>query len=429
MSVTTSLSQLTVDTTGGISVTFGMPAGAEEGKWAILLYATKNGDRTYASGLTGWTLIDNGTAVSADTYLSLWYKKIAASEPDPTVTYSQAGLVNQETRGVIMQLEGADLTTLIDAQSAVKSSFGKQQSINTVTTAEDQTAAFVFFTNDSNEGPMIEQTTSNYTVDFTDGSASSANGNGISIHSKVYPAAGLTDADIFELTNQGLGNETMQSITVAFKSAVSSVNITSTTDPATVGTNSTTIGTGFEAVQGTGSVKQEQGANIETLSIVSWADTSITHTPPDIESTNLKYGESTLRVTADNGDDDILLFDTNPEGDNDYVDLTSLADPEDRLTAIPDLEIGDQVRYETVLSQGGSPTIYTVVVNDDASFSIDGDTPDGDYTFEVRAWDVNDETWGATADQNVTIGEASEGGMISPMISDMISPMTKSMIK
>ena len=76
-------------------------------------------------------------------------------------------------------------------------------------------------------------------------------------------------------------------------------SITSTTDPAITGTAIATSGTGFGATQGAGGVTQEQGAVVVPLVESAWGDTIIFSTSADIESTGLKYGPQTLRVTVE----------------------------------------------------------------------------------------------------------------------------------
>jgi len=190
-------------------------------------------------------------------------------------------------------------------------------------------------------------------------------------------------------------------------------SITSITDPAITGVALTITGTAFEAVQGTGGVTQEQGAVIVGLTETAWSDTSITATSAVIEVTGLKYGSNTIKVTVDAGGNDTTTFVANPVADNSYIDLTSIATAGDRITAIADLAIGDQIRYEALLQLEGVPTVYTVAVNADATFSVDGSTLDGIYTFNIRAWDTSDQTWGTAADQTVVIGTPAPpaGGM------------------
>ena len=404
MSIINERATTTFDDAGGNSYTASGASLAAEGNLLILSHAVKNGDRSYLSGLAGWTLIDEGSAGSTDTYLASWYKFAGVSESNPTITFNASGSVGQEVQASITEWSGVDGTTPIDVSAVLKSSFGKQQAINTVTTTTDNTLQLVITSNDSNEGYVIEQTTTEYTEVVGVTGASGANSCGHSIFSQLIPTATTTDADIFELTNQGGGNETINTITLALRPSVSTVDITSTTDPVASGSTISTVGTGFESAQGTGGVTQEQDAVVVALAETSWSDLLVESTSPDIESTQLRYGESTLRVTVDSGDDDTILFNTNPVSGRAYTDLVSIHPvPSERLQSLPDLAIDDEVAYQAFLSKDAVVTSYFVVVNDDATYSVDGTTPDGTYTFETKAFDDSDKTWGAAGVETVTI--------------------------
>jgi hypothetical protein len=68
------------------------------------------------------------------------------------------------------------------------------------------------------------------------------------------------------------------------------------------------------------------------------------------------------------------------------VVLTSLAEAEHRITAIPDLEVGWWLEVGPVVTGG---TIVDVSVNQDGTFDVDADVT----SFQVRAW--NGVSWGA----------------------------------
>lgn len=190
---------------------------------------------------------------------------------------------------------------------------------------------------------------------------------------------------------------------VEIKELSSSVTIDDVTDPLNTNAQSTINGSGFEAAQGVGTVEQLQGLNSTALIIDTWSDTQLVVNSMDIESSAYFYGTQSIMVTANGGDSALLDFESVPLVNNDFVNITSLATEGDRLTAIPDLSVGDQVRYQSVLYLLGVPTVYTVVVNDDATFSVDGSTPSGSYTFDVRAYDSSDNTWGTVGVQSVDI--------------------------
>jgi hypothetical protein len=138
----------------------------------------------------------------------------------------------------------------------------------------------------------------------------------------------------------------------------------------------------------------------------------------DVESTSVKYGAASLKVTADSGGTDVIAVGINPAPGNGYVDIASIA-TEGVILSIPDIEVGDQIRYESTI--GGS---YTLTVNDDLTFTISGDIPNGTYTVDMRAWDHTDETWGTVGTQTIVIG----GGGVIPGSSDLIQPLISPII-
>ena len=106
-----------------------------------------------------------------------------------------------------------------------------------------------------------------------------------------------------------------------------------------------------------------------------------------------------------------------PATNNSYVNLSgTLASSGDRITAIPDLVAGDQLRYQSILYDGATPTSYAVTVFIDGTYSITGGPiPSGTYTFEVAAWDDSDDTWSAGVNQTVVIqaGQTGSGTLVS----------------
>lgn len=76
-----------------------------------------------------------------------------------------------------------------------------------------------------------------------------------------------------------------------------------------------------------------------------------------------------------------------------YVTLTSVHSPSsERLTSVPDLEVGDQIEYGVVQGTGA------VVVNADGTFVADS----GVGAFSFRVWSATDRTFGAVAVQDLT---------------------------
>ena len=135
-------------------------------------------------------------------------------------------------------------------------------------------------------------------------------------------------------------------------------------------------------VQGAEEVEQTQGVGDDTSGIFDVVGFGLGGT--------LKYGVSTsLKVVTSEGDYSLPVT-VNPPSGYAYVDLASVHGVEDeRITAIPDLEPGDQLEYETV---GGK-----VEVHDDATFTVADETV---TEFDVRAFDGE---WGEWAVQRVLI--------------------------
>jgi hypothetical protein len=165
--------------------------------------------------------------------------------------------------------------------------------------------------------------------------------------------------------------------------AAGGVSITSV-DPLRYSESATITGTGFGASQGGGSV--EIGGVAQT--VTSWSDTAIEIT---VVRGGLNYASGyTLTVTNNATEDDTATVDLLPQTDWDYVDLTSIhSDPDERITAAGDLEVGDQIAWDT---QGGD-----VVVNDDATWDAD----EAVFFFDVEAWDSDDDTWGSVGTQRI----------------------------
>lgn len=126
---------------------------------------------------------------------------------------------------------------------------------------------------------------------------------------------------------------------------------------------------------------------------------------------HLKYGSATLRVINTDTQEDTLVIDLITPADTDFVDLVApLADSGDRITAIPDLEGGDQLEWGSVV--GG--TITDVIVFPNASIAVDPAVTQ----FQVRAWDVNDATWGEWVVQNVGTPSVASGYVGGTAVSD-----------
>ena len=125
-----------------------------------------------------------------------------------------------------------------------------------------------------------------------------------------------------------------------------------------------------------GGVTQEQGAVVVGLAESAWSDISITSASATIESTGLKYGSQTLRVTDDAAAEDTITFEADPLANTITLTLTSVATVGQIVTEAGSLAIGDQLRYQDVLiPRAVSPTAYFVTVNADATYTFDGATP------------------------------------------------------
>ena len=168
---------------------------------------------------------------------------------------------------------------------------------------------------------------------------------------------------------------------------VAAPDITSISDTTPYPGQSITLGgTGFEASQGTGSVK----INGVTQTITAWSDTSITFTA--VLGTN-KYGTSYNIVvqnnTGDSSSGDTVTMVT--AAGYAYVDVgTPNTTAANRITAAGDIASGDQIEYEA----DGDVTVYA-----DGTFEIaSGATYP--YSFDVRVWTTGD-GWGSSATQPV----------------------------
>lgn len=146
----------------------------------------------------------------------------------------------------------------------------------------------------------------------------------------------------------------------------------------------------FSIVQGAVEVDQtETGTGTATAATLSLVF--------ETAGADLKHGAATLRITRDDLATGDIAVTIDPETGLLYVDLTSVNTTADnRITAAPDLEIGDQLHARGV---GGGAAPAGLTLNADATFEFSsGNTP---TDFDVRVWDVNDATWGAWATQSV----------------------------
>lgn len=141
-------------------------------------------------------------------------------------------------------------------------------------------------------------------------------------------------------------------------------------------------------VQGAVEVEQDQGAGDDTSGTFDVVGFGL--------GGELKYGVTTaLKVVTADGEDEMAVT-INPPSGYAYVNLASIhAEEDERITAVPDLEIGDQLEYETV---GGK-----VEILDDATFIVDDEAV---TDFDVRAFDGE---WGEAANQTIEFPEEEDG--------------------
>lgn len=327
--------------------------------------------------------------------------KIATSTSETTGTWTNS-------EGMIVQVYRSSTGSLSIGSSPSTFGFGSGTTVryDTITLDDSSGSSWVagFAGHNSNNGALNTPPTGMTNREFFTSAALRAAGHDTN--------GGVTS---WVQTDVSIGGSAGSYATVVaeIKETASSVTIDDVTDPLKTSSSLTINGSGFEALGANSKIEQIQGAITVELADGAWSDTQIVTTGADVESTTLKYGTHDIKVTAHSGATVTKSTSAIPATNNDYVNVVSLATSGDRITAIPDLAALDQLRYQSVLYQGGSPTAYTVTVNADATFSISGSAPDGSYTFEVRAWDNDDSTWGTAANQNVTIG-AGGGGLVIP---------------
>jgi len=342
------------------------------------------------TGLT-WTQIATVQTSTQDESFSM-FRAVPASNTTTTLTIDYASQTQTETTWSVIQIVNADVSSS-GANAIVQSktfavNFGTSHTYDLDSTVTSGNAVVSGFS--APQG-----------ITWTVGT----NETQIGISGRVVSQFNLADDDTVDAVSSV--SAIVGSVAVEVKVGGITPVIATTTDPAITGTAITTLGAGFIAAQTTGAVTQEQGSVVIDLTETAWSDVSITSTSAIIETASaggkqLKYGPNTLRVTNSDGNDDNISFVASPLADNDFVDLTSIEPVGDnRITAAGALAIGDQLRFGDELSGGGG---FFVIVNADATFSFDPDTPQGSYTFPVKAFDASDETWGTEANQSVTVG-------------------------
>lgn len=383
--------------TGNVTVhSIDLPATVNSGEAIILLSSTSGNDTNTTP--TGYTLVHFKLETNATMYV--WAKIAAGTEGGTSVTYTSGSgqasahiaITVDNWSGVIADIESS-ATTAIGASTdpdpvTVTASWGSDDNMFLALSAIRKINSVSSFPTNYNSN-QIES------LGLFDGGGSTC------IMCTRNLVSATDDPGIFTLADIS----GWSAATLVIKPDTPALGITSITpDPAETGAALTIAGSLFEASQGTGGVTQEQGAVVVALTETAWADTEITATSATIESTGLKYGTQTLEVVNDSAEETTETFVADPATEHSYIDIGTPATAGDRITAVGDLTTGDQLRYENLLQQGGSPTIYTVTVDNTGVFQVDGTTADGSYIFECRLWDTSDQTWGAAADQTVIVG-------------------------
>lgn len=159
-------------------------------------------------------------------------------------------------------------------------------------------------------------------------------------------------------------------------------------------------------------IEQDDGPVLQTITDSTATVIEFTNVFDTGPAPQLKHGGANLTVVNQDLLEDTIAIVLLPEADTDFVNLESIhPDAPERITAIPDLEVGWQLQWGDV--EGGS--VSDVVINNDATFSCDMAVTG----FWVRAWSPA-MGWGAWAFQGVGSGGGggigSGIGKITPVI-------------
>jgi len=172
------------------------------------------------------------------------------------------------------------------------------------------------------------------------------------------------------------------------------------------------------------SVVRLDGATGTVLNLTSVRDdtggvyTLIFDAPAHSAMPDLAYDATgyTLHVTIDAETNETAEIPFIPPTGYGYVTLTDVTNSD--LTALPALVASDQVEYELATS----PDSWTVSISALGIITLSGgvNTIDGD-TFDVRAWDSTDDTWGPFAEQTGTTSAPPTPPGDSSLFSDIIT--------
>jgi hypothetical protein len=331
----------------------------------------------------------NGTLVDGIQFHRLVFRGLAAGTFSLVVTLSAA---QDDMAGWAVVVDDADQTTTLGSAAAT----------SYPTTAGSQLGGSVSLTGGAND--IIITTVRNragtaitedggQTLIGTDQTA--ANGNTLSIS---YEAGTGSSSSVgwTWATNPSFDPWAMDAVVIQGVSGSSPPSITDVdTDESITSTQTNVVVTGTDF--DTAAVAIEQDAVSKTQSIDSQNATTIQFDVVfDAGANDLKYGAATLVVTNGDAQDDTIAITIAVPSGRAFIDLVSVeTEADNRITAVADLEIGDQLEISNVTGTGVD--ISDVVLNNDGTFDADAAVE----SFDVRVWDHDDATWGTPATQTV----------------------------
>lgn len=168
-------------------------------------------------------------------------------------------------------------------------------------------------------------------------------------------------------------------------------------------------GTGFDTAavffEQPGGVSVEQTVGDETATVLTLADV----TGVGLGGA-LKNGTVSCVVVNDDDQEDSSDFDLSPPADVRFVDIASIAEEGQTLTAVPALEAGDQVEHRNVQDESEDPLdVDDVEVFDDTSVSWEPAVS----RFQVRYYDDTEKEWSDWVWQTIDAIVEGVGGVTS----------------
>lgn len=227
--------------------------------------------------------------------------------------------------------------------------------------------------------------------------ALAANNSAVSTTTPSAGVTGLTASTGYSYAVvQNNANGDSNVVTGTFTTSVAAPTLTDINGTEIFTSTSTGVvwtGTGFDGsttatlTQGSTSVNQTVTANTSTTLTVT--------TVFDSGTPDLKYGAAQATVSNGVSSSPLSVTITPPDARS-YVNITSLNPTSAyRITASPDLAVGDQIQVTSVT--GGS--ISDVTLSADGTWSA----APGVTSFTVTIWDATDSTWGAAGTQSTTL--------------------------